>query len=137
MFAAVKQWCGRLRHSRPGQRFQRVYANALRRRQTVPLWHRLIRLGLAAIAFVLGLIFVVLPGPAFIFFILAGALMATESHGVAVALDWLELRLRALGRRAKRRWQKLRLAGRIVVVTTGGVGVLGGAAFLGWLVLMR
>lgn len=95
------------------------------------------RVMLAGVAFVLGLIFAVLPGPAFIFFIIAGALLATESRGVAVLLDWSELRLRALWKWAKRQWRKMNLAGRIVVATTGAVGVLGVAALMGWMILMR
>lgn len=95
------------------------------------------RLVLAAVAFVLGLIFAVLPGPAVIFFIAAGALLATESRAVAVLLDWAELRLRALWNWAKRHWQKMNLAGRIAVATTGVVGVLGVAGFMGWMILVR
>lgn len=121
----------------PGARFQHAHARAQRQRGSTPWWQRAAQLVLAAIAFALGLIFAVLPGPAVLFFAIAGALVATESRTVAVTLDRLELRLRAIGKWAGGHWHRLRLPGRIAVAATGAMGALGAAAFTGWFLFWR
>jgi uncharacterized membrane protein YbaN (DUF454 family) len=64
-----------------------------------------------ALLFVLvGLFFAVFPGPAFPFFILAGALLATQSKTVARWMDALELRARNTLAWLKRRWRRRRHA---------------------------
>lgn len=130
------KWQG-LKKGAPGERFQAAYAHARRRRQTTPLWQRAVQFGLAMVALALGVIFAVIPGPAVVFFALAGALLATESRAVAIALDWIELRLRALGRWAKRHWKRLGLFGRIVVVMLGTIVALAAAAFMAWMLFLR
>jgi hypothetical protein len=133
---AKERW-QELKGSAPGERFKTAHANACRRRRTTPLWHRVVQLGLAVVALVLGVIFAFIPGPAFVFFALAGALLATESRAVAGALDWWELGLRAFGRWAQRQWKRMGLLGRIAVTSTGAVGVLAVAALMGWILFVR
>lgn len=136
MTSLKKNW-RTFKRGTPGKRFQSAYENARRHRKDTPLWFRILRLGLALVALALGVVFAVIPGPAFVFFAIGGVLLATESRRVSIALDWLELRLRELGRWARKRWDGLALFGRIVVVT---MGVMIGAMLTtvtGWFFFMR
>jgi hypothetical protein len=129
MLAALKgQWRG-LQRSRPGRRFQNRYASAQRKRLQTPAWHHVARVAVAAVMLVAGAIFIFLPGPAILFFAVAGALLAAESLVLAQGLDWTELRLRALRNRAGRRWARLGLAGRVAIVGPG-LGAALGALFV-------
>ena len=125
--ALKKKW-QRLLNGVPGERFQHIYANALRHRQNTPIWYRAVRLALAAVAFLLGLIFAVLPGPAFVFFILAGALLATESHAIAAAMDWCEVKIRGVLGWVHRFWKALSKLGKMGVII-GLAAAAGGAAY--------
>ena len=77
----------------------------------------------------IGIVLMFMPGPAILFFLLAGAVMAEESRTVARFLDWLELRLRQVGRRFLH-WWKTRSSGTrvslavltVAIVTTGAYG---------------
>jgi hypothetical protein len=53
---------------------------------------------------------VFIPGPAILFFLIAGALLAVQSLGVARALDWSELRGRAAVKAMRRRLGRRRAA---------------------------
>lgn len=77
---------------------------------------RLLRFLVAALAAAIGLVLAFIPGPAVLFFLLAGALLASEWLWVARALDWLEVRLRRLARLGGRLWRGLPAVGRVVVV---------------------
>lgn len=123
-----------MRRGSPGRRFQRAYENARRRRRSTPLWFRLFRFILALVAFALGVVFAVIPGPAFVFFILSGALLAQESRFMAMALDWTELRVRAVLRWGKRRWKRMGWIGRILVLIIGAA-VSAGLAVATWLLM--
>lgn len=54
---------------------------------------------------VIGVVLIFFPGPAVLFFFLAAALLAEESRTIAGGLDWLELRIRTLWRRALSWWR--------------------------------
>ncbi len=115
-----KQWRA-LRESRPGERFEDRYRAANRSEKGGRLAGHVVRVALAIVAFAIGVVLTIFPGPAVVFFALAGALMATESRWVAQLLDWTELKLRAIGRALWERWCALTLAGKIAagVVLTG------------------
>jgi hypothetical protein len=70
----------------------------------------------AAVCFGIGVVLAVMPGPAFVFFILAGGLLATESQTIARLMDRIELLVRKSLSWAKRWWAKLPAAARIAVV---------------------
>jgi hypothetical protein len=113
----------------PGERFQRLY----RRRQQESerggrVLHYLLVVGLVAA----GIVLMFIPGPAVVLFGLAGALLAEDSLGIAKALDWTELRGRALVRWARRTWTRAGAAARaaIVLVALGAAGA--GAYGLYW-----
>lgn len=77
---------------------------------------RILRCGLAFVAVVIGVILVFVPGPAVLFFALAGALLAPESRRLAAGLDWTELKLSAGLKWAKRTWAKFGWFARCLVV---------------------
>ena len=130
----TRQWHG-LKRGTPGRRFQASHAAARQRKS--PWLHRLLSFGLALVALALGLFFAVMPGPAVVFFAIAGALLATESRPLAIALDWSELRFRELAHWAKRHWQRLGTPGRVAVVAVGAASSIGMTALSVWMVFMR
>jgi hypothetical protein len=99
-----------LKRGRPGRRFRDRYAQARRAEPPCGLVQRLTTLATALLLVVVGLFFAVFPGPAFPFFILAGALLATQSKTVARWMDALEVRARRLLTWLKRRWRRRRHA---------------------------
>jgi hypothetical protein len=121
MWSDLKQSWRTLERGAPGRRFRQRYAEA-QRRLGVPLWHRVLRMVVAGLLVVVGVVFVFMPGPAIIFFALAGALVATESHAVARALDGGEVRVRGWSRRRLRDWRRGSWLERGLVVA-GGVAL--------------
>jgi hypothetical protein len=112
----TRQWKG-LRRGAPGRRFQESYRAA--RRRVAPVWYRVLSFLLALLALAVGLFFSVMPGPAIVFFALAGGLLAAESLVLARLLDWGEVRLRAVLGWARRRWKRLGWPGRVAVILAG------------------
>ncbi|HWA07973.1 MAG TPA: hypothetical protein VG838_00760 [Opitutaceae bacterium] len=131
MLTAFRRSWRELRRGRPGHRFQDRYASAKRERKRTPAWRRIARFGLALVLFAAAVVFVFIPGPAILFFALSGALLATESRPIARALDWIELRGRAIGRGVRKRWARLGLAARAGVIGLSSA-VAAGMAFLAW-----
>ena len=116
MLGAAKKNLARLKRSPPGHRFLNKYNAAHRKGARTSPGARVLRIGLAVISFLVGVVFVFLPGPGIVFFALTGALLAPESRRLAVGLDWTELKLRAGLAWAKRTWEKLGWFGRSVVI---------------------
>ena len=124
-----------VQHDHAGRRFQDRYAAAREARKDGS-WRRrarrVLRLLVALVAFVIGVFLMVLPGPAILFFLIAGGLLAAESIYVARLLDWGEIKLRA-------GWvwlQRLSRAGKFAL--TGLVVCLGtGLAYASFRMLMR
>lgn len=104
----------------PGRRFRNRYRSHRRSRSSKSLWRRLQRILLAVVALAIGVVLVFIPGPAILFFFMAGALLASDWLWMARTLDWLEVRLRAGWRRAQRWWKRLPWAGRIALLVAGG-----------------
>lgn len=105
---------------KPGWRFQARYERNQRSRASRRLLPRLLRFAGAAAALAIGVVLVFIPGPAVLFFLLAGALLATDSLWIARGLDWLEVRLRRLGGWAKQNWLRLPRTGRVVLIAAAG-----------------
>lgn len=76
---------------------------------------RIVRLVLAFVAIAIGVVLMFIPGPAILFFLIAGSLLATESLAIARLLDGLEVKLRALWQWIKRRWRALPPVGKGIV----------------------
>ncbi len=119
-----RQW-DVLKRGQPGRRFVERYRTAQRKENRPTLVTRIVRFTVATLAIALGLVFAVIPGPAILFFALAGALLASESEVVARFLDWSEVKIRAVVRWAKRIWKRLPMAGKVAVVIVGAAGSAG------------
>lgn len=100
MLEHVKQRVHELRQAQPGERFQQYYRQRQGKRSRRLVRLLLVTAGLASA--LLGLVMLFTPGPGVVFLLAGGAILAEESLWVACAIDWTELRVRAL-------WQKLRL----------------------------
>lgn len=86
-------------HDQPGARF-RNYHRRSRGKVKHPAMRTLLYV-LAAVSLVIGAALSVLPGPAFVFFILAFAILASRSRRIAVMLDKVEIF-------GWRQWRKIR-----------------------------
>ena len=95
----------------PGQRFQRRYQQQQRRPESKSVWRRALWIGGALASLALGIVLMFIPGPAVVFFALSAALIANQSRSAARALDWLELRLRALYGQARDLWRESAVRG--------------------------
>lgn len=115
-FSFRDQWA-ELKRSRPGRRFQDRYEHAHREKNRSGNGQRLVLLVVALVAVAIGAVLAVFPGPAVPFFIVAGALLASESRPIARFMDWSEVRLRRLLAWAKRRWRRLSSVGRAAVLS--------------------
>lgn len=81
-----------LRSDPPGQRFRRHYE---RRQQEADRSGNSRRYLVASGLILVGVVLVFIPGPAVLFFALAGALLAEVSLPAARTLDWAEARVRS------------------------------------------
>lgn len=113
-----------LRRGKPGQRFQDRY-RASRGSDRSGVILRILRMVLAALAIVIGVVLMFIPGPAILFFAIAGALLASESRVVARFLDWSEVMIRRVVRWALRVWKRLSWPGRGAVIALAAVGAAG------------
>jgi hypothetical protein len=84
MLEKWKDAWGELAHDSPGQRFTHLYERQHANGSRGLSW--LYILG-ALLCIAIGVVLVFIPGPAFVFFILAGGLMATQSRWLAQRLD--------------------------------------------------
>lgn len=87
MFDTIKATLRRLGKHEPGERFGAFH----REQRDKPFGVKLAFFGLAFVAFAVGVVLAFIPGPAVLFFFLAGALLSTQSRYVAEALDKLEV----------------------------------------------
>ncbi len=114
----IARW-GVLSRGTPGRRFRDRYHRNQRSTTKRGWWRRIVRFVLAALAFAVGLVLTVLPGPAIVFFLLAGALLATDWLWLAKLMDWLEVKARIAWAWARSLWRRLPRAGRIAVMAAG------------------
>jgi Flp pilus assembly protein TadB len=100
-FTMLNKWkdgLHELANARPGERFMQLFERQQERKTAWLTWlYMLCALACAAI----GVVLVFIPGPAFVFFILAGGLLASQSRWMARRLDRGELAIRALWRRVR------------------------------------
>lgn len=100
MFDRLKNWLNQLRHGRPGRRFIDHYCLNHRHLEQEPLWKLWLWTGLGFTLLVAGLFLSLPPGlPGFLLWAPGLALLASQFKGMAMALDWLERRLRNLSGR--------------------------------------
>jgi hypothetical protein len=134
MFAAFQKSWKDLTHGKPGHRFQRRYENKKRSGGENP-WRRVMNFALALACLAVGVVLVFIPGPAILFFLIGGGLLAAESRVVASGLDYSEFKVRAMWTWIKRRWRKLHVAGKAAVGTLIAGGAMG-CAFVSYKLLM-
>lgn len=108
-------WNG-LRRGIPGRRFQDRYDRARRHRDRIGWWRRATKIAIGLLAFGIGLVEIIFPGPAVLFFLLSGTLLATESLTMARVMDWMEVHGRQLWTWAHRTWNSFSTTARIGVV---------------------
>ena len=128
--AAIRQFHFRehwreLKAGRPGSRFQECYAHARQQHGRCGLAQRIMLILVATIFLAIALVLTLAPGPAFVFFILAGALLATESLVVARFMDACEVKVRRIGAWGNRLWRRLTRAAQVAVITLVGCGIIG------------
>ena len=95
----------RLQHGTPGRRFQERYERAAHQRDRQHIVLRVLKIIGALVLLAIGVIEVIFPGPAVLFFFVGGAMLATEFRFAARFLDWAELRIRSVWHRVQRRWR--------------------------------
>lgn len=89
MLQRMKRIFGEIARDRPGRRFLGYYRRRKDRNDGYVM--RTLAYMLAAVLLIIGGALAVLPGPAFVFFILAFTILAARSRRVAVLLDQAEL----------------------------------------------
>jgi hypothetical protein len=120
MAISLKATLQDLGRGKPGHRFQDRYRRSQRSKAARGWMPRILRFAGAAVAIAIGLVLAFIPGPAVLFFLLAGALLASDSLWIARALDWIEVRARRVGRWAQRLWRRLPTYGRAALLIAGG-----------------
>jgi len=103
MIDALKEDLKKMKRDRPGERFKNEHRRAAKRglRQG---WMRAVFFLAAFVSAAIGVVLVFIPGPAFLFFIFSGALLAIQWWPAAKALDHAEKKGRPLWRRLKARF---------------------------------
>lgn len=133
-----KQW-ETLKRGRPGERFVARYDAGQKTKKDAGFGFkilRVVRILIALGAVVVGIILVFIPGPAILFFLIAGSLLAAESLTIARFLDWSELKLRVLFHWIARHWRKLHVAGKIAISSLAITGA-GGCAYVAYQLMVR
>ena len=108
-----------LRQGRPGHRFQSRYDRARRQKNRTGTALRVLLVLVALVFLGVGVVLVVIPGPAIPFFFLGGGLLAAESRPIARFMDWGEVVARKVFGWGKKHWKRLPLAARIALVVVG------------------
>jgi hypothetical protein len=112
-----------IKQGRPGHRFQDHYRHEKEAKAGRSSSGRIWRLVLGLAAVIVGLVLCVIPGPGLPFIFVGGGLLAAESLVVARVMDWLELRVRAVWRWARRCWNNMNGWQRVAMAVLGlGLG---------------
>lgn len=107
MFGQIKQKWTELKALPAGTRFEAFHEQQRQR----PVWVKAAYIVGAVVAVAIGVLLVFIPGPAVVFFALAGALVGTQSRWVAKKLDRGEVKGRELWERFQT-WRNRRRAER-------------------------
>ena len=129
MFDNLKKTWHMLREAEPGKRFQQYneHHQASRRSNASKVLSVVIGVVIVAV----GIVALPAPGPGTLVIAIGAALIARESRVVAKALDWLELRIRAVVKRAVGVWKAASPPARIALGAVG-VGLLGVAVYFAY-----
>ena len=122
MFKALKREWRTLSNAPAGERFIRSYTN--RNDADRSLWERAGSIAIALVILAAGVVALPAPGPGTLVVVLGLGLLARELKPAALALDWLELRLRSVWRRIRRMWRNAGTLGRVGMAAAAGLVVL-------------
>jgi Flp pilus assembly protein TadB len=105
MLDSLKDDFEKMKRDRAGERFKNEHRRAEKRglRQG---WMRAVFFIAALVSAAIGVVLVFIPGPAFVFFIFSGALIAIQWWPAAKALDHAEAKASPVWRRLKARFGK-------------------------------
>ncbi len=95
-----------MKNDQAGVRFKNEHLRA--RSHGMTMATRILGIGLAIISMAIGVVLVFIPGPAFIFFIIAGALLASQWWAMACLLDHVELTF-------KHGWRRVRASAKLLI----------------------
>jgi len=123
VFQYLKQEWRELKKGRPGHRFREHCERNRRARKDQSLFRRFVVPVLAVLLLLVGLVFCIIPGPGLPLVALGGALLAQYSMAVAVAFDWLEVKLRCVFNRAKDWWCHTSLVARNAVLLAAALAM--------------
>jgi hypothetical protein len=128
--ALTREW-NALKSGSAGHRFQSRYVAAQKSRKNASgVKHvlRVVRWLVAIVAIAIGVVLVFIPGPAILFFFIAGGILASESKLIARFLDWMELKIRSFSKWGVRTWKGLSLVAKAAIVAIA-LAIAAGAAF--------
>jgi hypothetical protein len=123
----LSHWKKNVLRGEPGHRFRDRYWRNKRSREGGSWVRRAGRFVIAMVAIAVGAVFAVIPGPAVVFFVLAGGLLASDWLWLAGVLDAGEVRARRVWHRLHRLWQRLPRAAHIALVVLGAALSAGSA----------
>jgi hypothetical protein len=127
MLSGLKRQWHELRNGKPGSRFRAQYERSQRAKAGKSFLRHWAILFVAAVSLIVGFILCFIPGPGIPFLIVGAGLLAEQFRAVAVALDWLEVKLRKMKRRGTAWWRQASIpakgaAALLILVAIAGVG---------------
>jgi len=126
MFSGLKRSWRELKKGRPGHRFQERAERSKRKRSSHSGIKRFLKLVVALLLVVGGMILCVIPGPGLPLLIIGAALLAERSRTIARGLDWIEVKARRVIAWGKAWWRHATGTGKFAAVLIGAVAVVGG-----------
>jgi hypothetical protein len=127
MFSSLKRQWRELLNERPGHRFRAQFERRKRAKCGKSCLRRCFTVCAAVVLLIIGVALCLIPGPGIPFIILGAGLLAQRSRAVASALDWLEIKLRKMTKRAMAWWRQASIPARgaaafLIAVAIAGVG---------------
>lgn len=134
MIEQAKENWQEFKHSKPGERFQDRYNR--RQQEEHGRWSKgaILNVALGLLIIAGGLLIGLVPGPGGFIAIFGLGLIGSEFQPIAKALDWSEIKVRAVASWATNIWNVLPLGGKMIVGVLALV-VVAAAAYGGYLLL--
>jgi len=130
MPGGLRQRWREFKRARPGHRFQERYERNQQARSGRSSWTLYLKPVAGIVLLVAGVVFCLIPGPGLPLLLVGAGLLAGVSRRVALALDWLEVRIRKVISRFRLWWasasKSVRYAAIVLAVALGGGAAYGG-----------